>query len=60
MVDRLDHEVGRIIAQLRKMDVLNNTVIFFLSDNGASAESHGAWGWSDQTPRSDRRSLTYA
>ncbi|WP_010586518.1 arylsulfatase [Schlesneria paludicola] len=38
MVDRMDREVGRVIDQLRAMDVLENTLIFFLSDNGASAE----------------------
>ncbi|MCA9258468.1 MAG: arylsulfatase, partial [Planctomycetales bacterium] len=38
MVDRLDQEVGRIIAQLRQMKALENTVVLFLSDNGASAE----------------------
>jgi arylsulfatase len=38
MVDALDREVGRLVAQLRGMDALDNTAIFFLSDNGASAE----------------------
>jgi arylsulfatase len=38
MVDRLDQEIGRIVAQLREMAALENTVIFFFSDNGASAE----------------------
>ena len=38
MVDRIDQEVGRIIDQLREMGVLDNTLILFLSDNGASAE----------------------
>jgi arylsulfatase len=38
MVDRMDQEIGRIIEQLRKMNALENTVIFFCSDNGASAE----------------------
>jgi arylsulfatase len=38
MIDRMDHEVGRIVAQLRAMNAYDNTVIFFLSDNGASAE----------------------
>ena len=38
MVDRLDREIGRVLDQLRKTDALDNTVIFFLSDNGASAE----------------------
>jgi arylsulfatase len=38
MVDRMDQEIGRIIEQLRNMNVLENTVVFFCSDNGASAE----------------------
>jgi arylsulfatase len=37
MVDRMDREIGRIVEQLRVMDALDNTVIFFLSDNGADA-----------------------
>ena len=38
MVDRMDREIGRILAQLREMGALENTLILFLSDNGASAE----------------------
>jgi arylsulfatase len=38
MIDRMDREIGRVIEQLEEMDVLDNTLIFFLSDNGASAE----------------------
>ncbi|MBC7854987.1 MAG: arylsulfatase [Pirellulaceae bacterium] len=38
MVDRMDREIGRIIAQLKEMKQLDNTLLFFLSDNGASAE----------------------
>lgn len=38
MVDRLDREIGRIIEQLRSMEAFDNTLICFLSDNGASAE----------------------
>ncbi|MFO0905316.1 MAG: arylsulfatase [Pirellulales bacterium] len=38
MVDRMDREIGRIVAQLRQMKALDNTLILFLSDNGASAE----------------------
>jgi arylsulfatase len=38
MVDRMDQEVGRIIAQLKAMNAFQNTIIFFASDNGASAE----------------------
>ena len=38
MVDRMDREIGRIIAQLDTMGQLDNTLILFASDNGASAE----------------------
>jgi len=38
MIDRMDREIGRVLDQLRVMDAMDNTVIFFLSDNGASAE----------------------
>jgi arylsulfatase len=38
MVDRMDQEIGRVIAQLKAMNAFENTIIFFASDNGASAE----------------------
>src|SRR5437764_8513193 len=38
MVDRMDQEIGRVVAQIRAMNALDNTLIMFLSDNGASAE----------------------
>jgi arylsulfatase len=38
MVDRMDREIGRIVRQLREMQAFENTLIFFASDNGASAE----------------------
>jgi arylsulfatase A-like enzyme/acetyl esterase/lipase len=38
MVDIMDREVGRIVAQLETMKAFENTLILFLSDNGASAE----------------------
>jgi arylsulfatase len=38
MVDRLDHTVGRVVADLQRHGELENTLILFLSDNGACAE----------------------
>lgn len=38
MVDRTDREIGRLIDQLTDMNVLEDTLVLFLSDNGASAE----------------------
>ena len=38
MIDRMDHEIGKVLRQLRRMEAWENTLILFLSDNGASAE----------------------
>jgi arylsulfatase A-like enzyme len=38
MVDSMDREIGRVLAQLHSMNVVENTLVIFLSDNGASAE----------------------
>ena len=38
MIDRMDREIGRVLAQVRAMGAFENTVIFFVSDNGATAE----------------------
>ncbi len=39
MIERMDEEIGRILQQLKAMGAQENTVVLFLSDNGASAES---------------------
>lgn len=38
MIDRIDRELGRVVDQIRQMNALDDTLILFLSDNGASAE----------------------
>jgi arylsulfatase len=38
MIDRMDREIGRVLDQLRTMGALENTIVVFASDNGASAE----------------------
>jgi arylsulfatase len=38
MVDRMDQEIGRVLAQIKAMGATDNTLVLFLSDNGASAE----------------------
>jgi arylsulfatase len=40
MVDRMDQGVGRVVAALRKAGTLDDTLILFLSDNGASPEAY--------------------
>ena len=38
MVDRMDREIGRVMSQLREMEAYEDTVVIFLSDNGATGE----------------------
>ncbi len=38
MIHRMDLEIGRVLDQIQAMGALDNTLIFFVSDNGASAE----------------------
>lgn len=42
-VDRMDQGVGRVARALDERDCLDNTLILFLSDNGASAEHLPLW-----------------
>ncbi len=39
MVDRVDQNIGRLLAKLEAQGELDNTLIVFLSDNGGCAES---------------------
>jgi len=41
MVDRMDQGIGRIVEELKAQGVLDNTLIFFLQDNGGCAEGMG-------------------
>ena len=38
MIDRMDREIGRVLDQVKSMGAGENTVVLFVSDNGASAE----------------------
>jgi len=38
MIECMDRGIGRVVETLKKQNQLDNTLIFFLSDNGASAE----------------------
>ena len=44
MIDRLDQGIGRIVEKLEENDQLDNTLILFLSDNGASPEHPSRYG----------------
>ena len=38
MIDRLDQNIGRVLAKLKEIGKDENTLIMFVSDNGASSE----------------------
>ena len=38
MIDRMDQNIGRVLEKLEETGKLENTLIMFVSDNGASAE----------------------
>ncbi|MBW8682798.1 arylsulfatase [Chitinophaga rhizophila] len=44
MIDRMDQGIGRIIQALRVTGKLDNTLVIFLSDNGASPEDCARYG----------------
>ena len=51
-VDRMDQSIGRIVDELKKRGVFDNTLIIFLSDNGGSGEGP-ALGKLNQGPRGE-------
>ena len=59
MIERMDHEIGRILDYLRSSGALDNTLVMFLSDNGASAESlvRGDGNLPDALPGSEKSFL---
>jgi len=41
MLDNMDQGIGRIVKELESRGKLDNTIIFYLQDNGACAETYG-------------------
>ena len=50
MVDRMDQNVGRVIAELRKLGRYENTVILFFADNGPEGSVIDSPGFSRDLP----------
>ena len=59
MVDRMDQGVGRIVARLTEKKLLDNTLILFLSDNGASPEVYPTPGFDRPSQTRDGRKIAY-
>lgn len=46
MIDRVDQNIGRILSKLENLNKLDNTLILFMSDNGAQPQSNpDRWLW---------------
>jgi arylsulfatase len=50
MIDCMDQGIGRIVAQLKKDGRFDNTLIFFLQDNGGCAEQMGRTANRSESP----------
>jgi arylsulfatase len=50
MVDCLDQGIGRVVGELKNESQLDNTLVFFLQDNGACAENMGRLAPKDPYP----------
>jgi arylsulfatase len=59
MVDRVDQSMGRLIAALEATGQMDNTVIMFLSDNGASPEVPQRPGYDRTGQTRDGRLVKY-
>ena len=58
MVDNMDRNIGRVLEQLRKSGELDNTVVVFLSDNGADGNSIFDYGRTREWIRKDMDNST--
>jgi arylsulfatase len=43
MIDRMDQGIGRVLGAVKELGAEENTLVMFLSDNGASAEYLDSW-----------------
>ena len=59
MVSRMDEGVGRIVRKLEESKLLDDTLILFLSDNGASPEAYPNPGFDRPAQTRDGRKITY-
>jgi arylsulfatase len=59
MIDRMDQAIARMVAKLEQMKLLDNTLILFLSDNGASSEIYPNPGFDRPSETRDGRKIAY-
>ena len=59
MVDRVDQGIGEIVKTLEQAGQLDNTIIFFLADNGASPEVPSRPGYDRSAQTREGRTIRY-
>ena len=59
MIDRVDQGVGEIVKSLKNTGQFDNTLVLFLSDNGASPERPGVPGFDRYSETRDGKKVTY-
>lgn len=61
VIEEIDWGVGQILDHLEKLQIDDNTIVIFTSDNGAQVwEGDGGWVWSSENDgRSTRGEITY-
>lgn len=53
-ITALDERVGKLLDQLDRSDLRNNTLVVYTSDHGISTGEHGLWLHDEPTDRSSR------
>lgn len=53
MIDRMDQNIGKIVAQLKSSGRFDNTLILFLQDNGGCAEGMGRQSNAEQVAKAN-------
>ncbi len=59
MIDAVDQGIGKILQKLEDLDQLDNTIVFFMSDNGASPETPGFPGYDRNSETRDGRKVHF-
>lgn len=59
MVTRMDAGIGRVLRELKTQGLAENTLVLFLSDNGASPERIGRPGFDRPSHIRDGREISY-
>ncbi|MEC8934907.1 MAG: arylsulfatase, partial [Planctomycetota bacterium] len=59
MIDRVDQGIGRLVGKLKDLKIFDNTLILFLSDNGASPEEPRRPGFDRNSETRDGRKVHY-